>query len=89
MSKLLHVAFGFDGASPGIKAIQEVFGVAGWARYAPNCWIVATNESPKSLAERLRRICSEHDSIYIAELNINGDAGYLQKEIWDWLRKYR
>jgi hypothetical protein len=90
MNRLFHVAVGFEGPNPGAKTIQDAFGAGvGWARYAPNCWIVSTNENAQSITERVRKVCSEKDSIYVVEINLNNDFGYLQKEIWDWLRSFR
>jgi len=81
----LHVAIGFEGKQLDVADVQKVFGSAGWARYAPNCWIVSTNETPHTITERLRAICNQYDSIFVCELNMENRSGYLQKEIWDWL----
>lgn len=89
MAKFLHVAFGFEGKPVAIEKIQKVFDVddsTGWARYAPNCWIVHTNESPTKLADRLHAVCRDVDSIFVCELNIDNHNGYLHKVIWDWIR---
>ena len=89
MTNFLHVAFGFAGKNPGIKAVQDIFGAAGWARYAPNCWIVTTDETPQQLAERLRAICDPMDSVFVCPIDINNKAGYLHKDIWDWFLSER
>jgi hypothetical protein len=85
--RFLHVAFGFDGPPVAIERIQQVLKGAGWARYAPNCWIVYTSEDVKSLTERLRAICGKDDSIFICQLVIETKWGYLGREIWDWINK--
>ena len=86
--KLLHVAFGFDDKAVEVSKLKEVFDAANsWARYAPNCWLIQTNESPKTWADRFRKICSDSDGIYIVEIKKDTQAGYLEQEIWDWLRK--
>lgn len=87
MAKFFHVGFGFAGKHVGIEKIQAAFGTAGWARYAPNCWIIYTEESPNSLVDRLHNLCTPQDSVFICELNISNKWGYLQKEIWDWIRQ--
>ncbi len=84
---LLHVAFGFAGKPIEIETVQGALKNIGWARYAPNCWIVDTYESPQSLADRLRLLCSPQDSVFVCELNLRNNGGYLQKEIWDWINE--
>jgi hypothetical protein len=85
--KFLHVSFGFHEKPVDIGTIQKVFGDSAWARYAANCWIVYTDEPPKSLAEKLRPLCSTSDTIFICEINMSNRYGYVQKEIWDWIDK--
>lgn len=89
MAKLLHVGIGFIGKPIAFTEIQKVFGTSGWARYAPNCWIVSTNESPETLAERIRAVCGTNDSIFVCELNIDNNNGYLNKKIWDWIKEQK
>jgi len=87
MMKFLHVGFGFERRPVARTKIEKVFGDAGWARYAPNCWIVHTDVDPDNLAEQLRAICGKDDSIFVCELKIGNHSGYLQKEIWDWIKR--
>ena len=81
-----HVAIGYAGKVVDFTEIQKLFGSAGWARYAPNCWIVRTNESAETLVDRIRKKVSQEDSIFICEVNLQNTSGYLQKEIWDWIK---
>jgi len=85
MHKFLHVAIGFAEKEVGFEQIQKLFVEAGWARYAPNCWLIHTTESPTSVANRIRNVCAQNDSIFVCEVNIDNRYGYLQKEIWNWL----
>jgi len=87
MAKFFNVAIGFTGKTVPFSELQKAFGADGWARYAPNCWIVFTNDAPQAIATRLRAMCSETDSIFVVELNIEIKGGYLQKEIWDWIKR--
>ncbi len=89
MMKFFHVAIGFEGKSLPAAEVQKAFGSDGWARYAPNCWIVKTDMSAEHLAKKLRKICKPSDSIFVAELVVENNFGYLHKEIWDWLNKSR
>lgn len=83
---LYHVAIGYEDKPLPVTTVQEKFGSAGWARYAPNCWIVATSESADTLSERIRGVCSPTDSIFVAQIDPSNYKGYLKKEIWEWLR---
>lgn len=87
MAKFMQVAIGYAGKSVAVTDIQKTFGSAGWARYAPNCWIIYTNEQPSAIAERIRAFCDQKDSIFVCELDIYNNFGYLQKEIWDWINE--
>jgi hypothetical protein len=83
---IFHVAMGFGGPATEIATIQDAFpGGAGWARYAPNCWIVNTHVSANDLADKIRAVCRPQDSVFVCELNLNNNSGVLQKEIWDWI----
>ena len=85
MAKFLHVALGFVGKPVDIVEIQKAFSGSGWARYAPNCWILYSDYTPVVLVERLRALCQTGDSIFVCEIDMHNNWGYLQKEIWDWI----
>lgn len=88
MAKHYNIAIGFADKPVDFRAIQAAFGAAaGWARYAPNCWIVSTEEHPRAIVERIRGVVSPKDSIFACEINLANHAGYLQKEIWDWVNE--
>ena len=87
--RFLHVAFGFEKKPIPAEDVQRAIGKAGWARYAPNCWIVVTDESVESLTERLHTLCKNDDSLFVCELNIRNHSGWLQKELWEWIKQAR
>jgi hypothetical protein len=87
--KFLHVAFGFAGKPIPVTDVQNQFGGAAWARYAPNCWIVHTNESPQTLGDRLYKLSKNDDSLFVCELNIDNYRGWLDQEIWNWIKARR
>ena len=90
MYAFLHISIGFVGKTIPPDDVQMTFTRgAGWARYAPNCWIVFTNESPDAIRDRLRAICDEKDSIFICELKIETASGYMQGQVWDWITTNR
>lgn len=57
-----------------------------WARYAPNCWIVFSNETAQAIATRIRAHIHPDDSVLVSALNLSDSYGWLPKEIWDWIQ---
>jgi hypothetical protein len=80
-----HVAVGSTGKSVDVLKVQHAFGPAGWARYAPNCWIVKTDSTPQQMADAIRGVVDEMDTIFVCELNLSNNQGFLHPEIWEWI----
>jgi hypothetical protein len=86
---MFHVAIGYKGPVVPLETIQNSFGTAGWARYAPNCWLVHSHtDTPQSIADRLRNLCRPEDTIFVVEIKPENYRGYLYKETWDWFNKH-
>ena len=87
--RFLHVAFAFRGA-PRTKEFADIFNQApDWLRYAPNCWILWTSNSPEMWAERVKPLLSDEESVLIFRMDLSERYGYLPKSAWDWLQKDR
>jgi len=87
--RFLHVGFQFEGA-PKITEMKQVFERAkDWMRYAPNCWIIWTNESPETWFQRLKPQMGKGDTVLICAINLTERRGWLSKELWDWIQKER
>lgn len=82
---IYHLSLGFKGQPLPIEKVQEVLASAGWARYAPNSWIVDTNEEPKVIVEKLRSLMNTEDSIFMVEVNLKNNYGYLIDSTWKWV----
>lgn len=82
-----HVAIGYVGPEQPVEKIQAALANDGWARYAPNCWLVSSRRSANDIAVGIRAFCSPQDSILVIEVNVKNYQGYLQKEIWDWFNR--
>jgi len=74
--------------------IQPIINTADdWLKYAPNCWIVWTKETPQRWYDRfaadpeLKAKCSF--LILSADLSPDKRAGQFQQWVWDWLGKFR
>lgn len=89
MNKLYHVAVGFADKPKPHTEIQKAFEHFGWARYAPNCWIVSTWQPPAELANKIRALVSEADSIFVVEIIKANNGGFLHKEIWEWINQQK
>jgi len=84
-----HLAIGFAGAVVEPEKIQNIFpSGCGWARYAPNCWIISTNESAAQLVARMRTLISVSDSVFAVEIDLKNSHGYLQTEIWGYIKGF-
>lgn len=84
---LFHLAIGFDGPKVSSDTIQNALGHAGWARYAPNCWLVSTTDSAETIATKVHAVCNKDDSVFVVEVDKNNSFGWLEKEIWEWLKR--
>ncbi len=83
---VFHVAIGYKGAAKPQTEIQATFTAnTGWARYAPNCWIVNTTATATEVSEAIHKVISAYDQVFVVEVNLNNRNGYLDKEIWTWI----
>ena len=89
MKRFLHVGFNFQG-KPLIDELKPTFDQAeDWLRYAPNCWILWTDQSPAVWNDRLRPFLRDDDNLFICGLDITRRQGWLPKSSWEWSRKIR
>jgi hypothetical protein len=80
------VGIGFAAKAVDEETIQKAFGSAtGWARYAPNCWIISTSRTAESIADAIRKVVSTDDSVFVCKVDLGNNSGYLHKEIWKWI----
>src|SRR5271167_166154 len=93
--KYLHVSFYIPPTMSDLEAthrIQPIINTADdWLHYAPNCWIVWTNQNPQQWYEKfaadpeLKAKCSI--LVFGVDLSSFNRAGQLQQWAWDWLGK--
>jgi hypothetical protein len=63
-----------------------------WLRYADNCWIVWTGDTPEQLYKKIAAIPElGNASIFVLEVNIAtyNRAGQFPPWVWEWLNKNR
>ena len=86
--KCLHVGFNFNSAQT--HALEQVFNQApDWLRYAPNCWIIVTDESPEVWCDRIKPHLGKSDNVFVCELTLTNRQGWLPEASWEWIRKYQ
>ena len=59
---------------------------AGWWHYLESTWMVATDDTPNQIWERIRSHVDKNDSVLIIEVKDNM-SGWLPRKAWDWLHK--
>lgn len=85
MAKFLHVTIS---GTPKTRELGAVFDAADdWLRYAPNCWIVRSDESVDDWLNRLKRATGRSANIFITEFNPREAAGYLPETNWEWFAR--
>ncbi len=89
MKRYLHVGFAFVG-QPKISELVPIFNKADdWLRYAPNCWIIWTAESPEAWDARLKPLLGDKDMVLVCPINLKDHDGWLTREMWDWINRTR
>lgn len=89
MERFLHVGFNFQ-RPPLVDELVPTFDQAeDWFRYAPNCWIVWTDEASRVWFDRLRPFLEEGENLLVCELDITNRQGWLPRAGWEWIKKDR
>ncbi len=90
MAAIYTLSVGFTAAPTPHETIQKALSPVGWARYAPNCWLVSTNTfTANQIADLVRAVVGNQDTIFVAEIKPENHQGYLHKETWEWFNKAR
>lgn len=63
------------------KAIKSY---GSWAKPLESTWLIDTREKANQISDRLRPHIDKNDSLLVTEIG-NDRAGWLSKEIWNWL----
>jgi hypothetical protein len=88
--RFFQVSIRFDDGVPKTKELVPAFDKAlDWIRFAPNCWIVWSNNSAETLYKRIKPLLSEKDHVFVVALDISERQGWMSKSFWDWLKQER
>jgi hypothetical protein len=70
--------------------IQEKLNLAvNWFRYDDKNWIVCTTSDAKKWYSRLEQFVEPGGHIFIAKLNMSDYWGYMNKDLWEWIKKHK
>ena len=67
---------------------KEIKDLGDWIRDTDldSVWFVSTSLTVGQTQERLRKIMDDDDNMFITKLNRGEYAGWMNKDIWPWLR---
>ena len=92
----LHILFHANAGRAGLEAslaAQRIIDTADdWLRYAFNCWIVWTPETPEQWYQKLKVVPSmAATSVFIikVELSPSNRSGQFPPWCWDWINRSR
>jgi hypothetical protein len=91
--RFVHVGFYFTGPVP-VEKIQEVFSTAlDWLRYDVHCWMLYSTTELNVWRDRLRNVPEiSTGEFFLCEFDATPDhgyAGWMKKNVWDWINKSR
>ncbi|MER0217466.1 MAG: hypothetical protein DU481_15165 [Nitrosomonas sp.] len=78
------VSYDLNKQGQNYHALYEELKKLPWAHPLDSTWLIATSESAQQLSDRLRKHLDNNDFILVIE--VTNYAGWLNKDIWDWIR---
>lgn len=79
--------------TPGItvKDVQDALGPVtnSYYRIAPNVWLIHSSIGARGVSEHIQPLCVPGGAVFVSRLDINDRWGYLGKQVWDWITKWR
>lgn len=88
MSKAYSITYDLKAPGRDYSGMYKAIKSTGtWWHYLESTWLVATDESPSQIGEKLRRHIDQNDRLLIIEIRNNKD-GWLSKDAWDWINTH-
>jgi hypothetical protein len=85
---ILLVSYDLKGAAGSYQGLIDVLkGEQSWWRYMKSPWLVATNDSPEELYDKLKPFLRAGDRILVVQFQ-RPYQGWLPRKAWDWIHKY-
>jgi hypothetical protein len=60
-----------------------------WFYYGENCWILYTTSNAAKWYERLSNLVRPGGNVFICRLDVSDRNGWINKELWAWLKQPR
>ncbi|HHC7385129.1 hypothetical protein ACEWBT_21875 [Vibrio parahaemolyticus] len=51
-------------------------------------WLISTSFSAAQVCDKLTPYLDSNDKMFISKVNANEYQGWLENDVWDWLRKH-
>lgn len=59
-----------------------------WYRLSEHYWILYTTSNSEKWYARLSPLVKDRGSLFICKLDMSENQGWIDKSLWDWIRKY-
>jgi hypothetical protein len=89
MARFLSITFNYGARVEPATVKTTLDAAKDWAKYAPNCWIIWTEQTPEYWYGKLKPLLHPEDLIFIVEINVPTRAGWIQKTIVEWFVRDR
>lgn len=61
-----------------------------WYHAMDSAWLVATdNLSANDIVTKIKPYIDNNDWLYVVMIDPDNEQGWLPKQVWDWIEKYR
>lgn len=81
----------YDLNNPGQKyeKIHEVLkSFNGYYHIMDSTWLISTSFSAAQVCDKLTPYLDSNDKMFISKVNANEYQGWLENDVWDWIRKH-
>ena len=97
MVPVYQLTIGYVGVPRPPEVIQATFPFGStFARIATNVWLIKAPPSgllipaafgTQEFAARVRAACSPADNIFVCQVNLGDNGGFLQEDVWRWINQ--
>ncbi len=73
-----------------LEPLEKSFNLAlDWYRYAPNSWVVKSNQTVQKWQDRLLKHVEPDGVLLILKIDQTGRQGWISKKFWEWFKAAR
>ncbi|MCF7519836.1 hypothetical protein [Pseudoalteromonas sp. L21] len=82
------VSYDLNRAGQNYNALyEEIKASSGWCHPLDSTWLISSSETADQLSDRLRKHLDNNDDLLVIKVT-RGYAGWLPKNIWEWIDKH-